>query len=48
MAAADPARVRVTIAAGPGIVLVDTGMHLPGSMAQLEDDQDAQRTYLTV
>jgi glyoxylase-like metal-dependent hydrolase (beta-lactamase superfamily II) len=24
------------IAAGPGIVLVDTGMHLPGSMAQLE------------
>jgi glyoxylase-like metal-dependent hydrolase (beta-lactamase superfamily II) len=24
------------IAAGPGIVLVDTGMHLPGSLAQLE------------
>lgn len=24
------------IAAGPGVVLVDTGMHLPGSLAQLE------------
>jgi glyoxylase-like metal-dependent hydrolase (beta-lactamase superfamily II) len=28
------------IAAGPGIVLVDTGMHLPGSMAQLERAMD--------
>jgi glyoxylase-like metal-dependent hydrolase (beta-lactamase superfamily II) len=24
------------IAAGPGVVLIDTGMHLPGSLAQLE------------
>jgi glyoxylase-like metal-dependent hydrolase (beta-lactamase superfamily II) len=28
------------IAAGPGIVLVDTGMHLPGSLAQLERAMD--------
>jgi glyoxylase-like metal-dependent hydrolase (beta-lactamase superfamily II) len=28
------------IAAGPGLVLVDTGMHLPGSLAQLERAMD--------